>query len=248
MGSSQAAQVVTIVASGIAGLAVGSFLNVVVYRLPRRMSLARPPSRCPACGVRLSPVELVPVLSWVGLRGRCRHCHAPVSARYPLVELATGALCAATAGALGSLWPLAPVAVVVVCALGASVIDAEGAAVHPVVAAVAGAGAVLLVPVAALVLGPQRIAWGALGAALAALADLAADRDRGGQHRVRIVLLGSLGWTAGWLWPGGGPFAAAWIVVAAAAGGLGAVRRPAFAMLAAGSVVAVLGSALVGRP
>jgi leader peptidase (prepilin peptidase) / N-methyltransferase len=83
----------TIIAfAAIAGLVVGSFLNVVIWRLPRRESLARPRSRCPHCATAIAPYDNIPVLSWLALRGRCRHCRAPISARYPLVELTTGAL------------------------------------------------------------------------------------------------------------------------------------------------------------
>jgi leader peptidase (prepilin peptidase)/N-methyltransferase len=81
--------------AAVGGLLVGSFLNVVVYRLPRGESLTHPRSRCPSCGTQLRAVDNVPVVSWLALRGRCHHCGAPVSARYPLVELATAALYAA---------------------------------------------------------------------------------------------------------------------------------------------------------
>ena len=73
---------------------IGSFLNVVAYRLPRGESLAHPPSRCPECGTPIKPYDNVPVLGWLLLRGRCRHCGAPISARYPLVEAVTALLCA----------------------------------------------------------------------------------------------------------------------------------------------------------
>ncbi len=76
---------------------VGSFLNVVIHRLPRGESLAFPGSRCPRCGAPVRPWDNVPVLSWLVLRGRCRHCGAPISPRYPLVELLTGVAFAAVA-------------------------------------------------------------------------------------------------------------------------------------------------------
>lgn len=79
----------------VAGLLVGSFLNVVAYRLPRGESLVRPRSRCPSCSAQLRAVDNVPVVSWLALRGRCHHCGAGVSARYPLVELVTAGLYAA---------------------------------------------------------------------------------------------------------------------------------------------------------
>jgi leader peptidase (prepilin peptidase)/N-methyltransferase len=74
------------------GLIWGSFLNVVIYRVPREMSVVHPGSRCPACGAPIRAWENVPVLSWVLLRGRARCCGARVSVRYPLVELSGGAL------------------------------------------------------------------------------------------------------------------------------------------------------------
>jgi len=74
------------------GATVGSFLNVVAYRLPRGLSVARPRSRCSSCGHPIKPYDNVPVLSWILLRGRCRQCKAPISARYPLVEAVTAAL------------------------------------------------------------------------------------------------------------------------------------------------------------
>ncbi|TFU25208.1 A24 family peptidase [Thermus tengchongensis] len=76
----------------VLGLLVGSFLNVVVHRLPRGESIVFPPSRCPHCGHRLGPMDLVPVLSYLVLRGRCRYCGKPISPRYPLVEALTGGL------------------------------------------------------------------------------------------------------------------------------------------------------------
>jgi leader peptidase (prepilin peptidase)/N-methyltransferase len=74
------------------GLAIGSFLNVVIWRLPRGESLSHPASHCPKCQTPIKPYDNVPVLGWLMLRGRCRSCQAPISARYPLVEAATGAL------------------------------------------------------------------------------------------------------------------------------------------------------------
>ncbi|HEX9336373.1 MAG TPA: prepilin peptidase, partial [Pseudonocardiaceae bacterium] len=78
------------VLAGLLGLAVGSFLNVVIHRVPRGESLVRPPSRCPACGASVRNRHNVPVVGWLVLRGRCADCRAPISVRYPLVELTTG--------------------------------------------------------------------------------------------------------------------------------------------------------------
>jgi leader peptidase (prepilin peptidase)/N-methyltransferase len=81
-----------LVLSGLVGLAVGSFLNVVVWRVPRGESVVSPASACPRCGHAIRGRDNVPVLSWLLLRGRCRDCGEPIAARYPLVEAATGAL------------------------------------------------------------------------------------------------------------------------------------------------------------
>jgi leader peptidase (prepilin peptidase) / N-methyltransferase len=81
-----------IVLAAVGGLIVGSFLNVVAHRLPRGESLVKPRSRCPQCGTQLRPIDNVPVISWLALRGRCHHCGAPISARYPAVELVAAAL------------------------------------------------------------------------------------------------------------------------------------------------------------
>lgn len=78
--------------TGLFGSLIGSFLNVVVYRVPAGRSVVSPPSACGACGRQIRAVDNVPVLSWLALRGRCRDCSAPISARYPLVELGTAVL------------------------------------------------------------------------------------------------------------------------------------------------------------
>jgi leader peptidase (prepilin peptidase)/N-methyltransferase len=81
-------QLLVVVFGVLLGAALGSFLNVVLWRVPRHESIVQPPSHCPSCGTPLEPRDLVPVLSWLVLRGRCRHCGEPIAARYPLVELA----------------------------------------------------------------------------------------------------------------------------------------------------------------
>src|ERR1700684_2056026 len=81
--------------STIAGLCIGSFLNVVAHRLPAGLSLVSPGSACPGCGTAIPPYDNVPVISWLALRGHCRSCDTEISPRYPLTEAATGALFAA---------------------------------------------------------------------------------------------------------------------------------------------------------
>ena len=80
-----------VVLIGLFGLLVGSFLNVVIHRLPRGESLVRPASRCPSCKAAIKPYDNIPVVSWLLLRGRCRNCGASISARYPTVEALTAA-------------------------------------------------------------------------------------------------------------------------------------------------------------
>jgi leader peptidase (prepilin peptidase) / N-methyltransferase len=84
------------------GLVIGSFLNVVAYRLPRGESLVRPGSRCPSCERPVRPYDNVPVVSWLVLRGRCRDCGERISSRYPLLELLTGCAFAAVVLARGA--------------------------------------------------------------------------------------------------------------------------------------------------
>jgi leader peptidase (prepilin peptidase)/N-methyltransferase len=82
----------TIFVAVLFGLIVGSFLNVCIYRLPRKQSIVWPASRCTSCGRGLAWFENVPVVSWLVLRGRCRGCGAPISPMYPIIEATTGAL------------------------------------------------------------------------------------------------------------------------------------------------------------
>jgi leader peptidase (prepilin peptidase) / N-methyltransferase len=87
--------------AGISGAVIGSFLNVVVYRLPIGQSLVKPRSHCPSCSTPVSPRDNVPLLSWLFLKGRCRHCGETISARYPAVELLTAVCFAAVVLARG---------------------------------------------------------------------------------------------------------------------------------------------------
>ena len=79
-----------LVSSGVFGLLIGSFLNVVAYRVPAGLSIVSPASACPGCGNEITARDNIPLVSWMLLRGRCRHCDMRISARYPIVEAATG--------------------------------------------------------------------------------------------------------------------------------------------------------------
>src|SRR5262249_42023875 len=85
------------VIAGIFGAIIGSFLNVVIHRVPQEESIVFPNSRCPSCGAAIAFYDNIPVISWVLLRAKCRGCKQPISFRYPAVELLTGALFVAVA-------------------------------------------------------------------------------------------------------------------------------------------------------
>ena len=89
---------------GLLGLAIGSFLNVVIYRVPLHESIVTPRSKCPSCGTPILERDNIPVVSWLILRGKCRACRARISARYPLVELLCGALFALSLIHISSLF------------------------------------------------------------------------------------------------------------------------------------------------
>ena len=105
-----------LVLAGLLGACIGSFLNVVIHRLPRNSSVVRPSSRCPGCGYELRWYDNVPVVSWLLLRGRCRKCGAGVSWQYPLVELITAGLFVLVVW-LTPLGPLVVSRLVLVCIL-----------------------------------------------------------------------------------------------------------------------------------
>jgi leader peptidase (prepilin peptidase)/N-methyltransferase len=105
------------------GLVFGSFLTVVVHRVPRGESLVRPRSRCPSCGTQIRAVDNVPVVSWLLLRGRCRACGARISPVYPSIELATGMLFAGVALRYVDAWVIALLAPFCGLLLAISVID-----------------------------------------------------------------------------------------------------------------------------
>lgn len=88
------------------GLCIGSFLNVCIYRLPLHKSIVTSPSACPACGARLRAYDLIPVFSWLLLRGRCRYCGARISTQYPLIEALNGALYLLLYLRFGLVWTL----------------------------------------------------------------------------------------------------------------------------------------------
>ena len=114
-----------LVGLGVLGLLVGSFLNVVIYRVPEGLSLIAPGSACPACGHAVRPWDNVPVVSWLVLRGRCRDCRAPIAVRYPLVELSTGVLFVLVGWRLGASAYTAGMLVVAAACVALFMIDLD---------------------------------------------------------------------------------------------------------------------------
>ncbi len=156
----------------VLGLVVGSFLNVVIARVPHGQSIVRPGSRCPRCGHVLSWYENVPLLSWLVLRARCRSCKAPISARYPAVELLTGLLFLAAGWAFGWSWELLRTLLLVGFLVPLALIDLEHWIV-PVSITVLGTAAGLL---SALPLGLPLVQECAIGAAAGFLVFWALER------------------------------------------------------------------------
>ena len=107
------------------GLVVGSFLNVVIYRVPRHQSIVRPRSACPHCQHPIAERDNIPVVSWILLRGRCRNCRSPISMRYPLVELLTGVLFALTTWRVGVHLDLVAYLILVAALVALALIDLE---------------------------------------------------------------------------------------------------------------------------
>jgi leader peptidase (prepilin peptidase)/N-methyltransferase len=110
---------------GVDGLMIGSFLNVVIWRVPRDESVVRPRSHCPSCGHAVRPRDDIPVVSWLLLRGRCRDCGQPISVRYPLVELGTALLFAVTAWHIGLSWALPAYLYLVAIGVALALIDLD---------------------------------------------------------------------------------------------------------------------------
>jgi leader peptidase (prepilin peptidase)/N-methyltransferase len=111
--------------AGVLGTIIGSFLNVVAYRLPRHESLMTPASHCPGCGTPVKPYDNIPVLSWLLLRGHCRSCGEPISARYPIVEALTGTLCVGAVLAHHSAATIALSLCLILLVVPAALIDLE---------------------------------------------------------------------------------------------------------------------------
>lgn len=192
-----------VVASALLGLAVGSFLNVVIWRVPRHESIVAPPSHCPGCDAEIAPYDNIPVLSWLILRGRCRRCGIHISARYPLVEAGTALLWALLALRFHDTWALPAYLVLAAGLVALSLIDLDtyllpNRIVYPLTVSV-----VALFGVAAVV-GHDGVAFrrallgGLCAFAVFLLLHLVSPRGMGfGDVKLSFVLGVSLGWVSG---------------------------------------------------
>jgi leader peptidase (prepilin peptidase) / N-methyltransferase len=192
---------VLLVVSALLGLAIGSFLNVVIYRVPAGKSVLHPPSACPQCAHPIIPRDNLPLVSWLLLRGRCRYCATHIPVRYPLVELLTAALFVVVALRFGWTWTLTPMMVFVAGLVALGFIDLDHmllprAVIYPVAAMVGG----LLVLAAAMESSWHRL----LVAGVCAVVEIAvllaihlASPTSMGAGDVRFV--GLIGMALGWL-------------------------------------------------
>lgn len=186
-----------------AGLVVGSFANVCIHRLPRGESVVRPRSRCPSCGGAIGALDNIPVLSYVFLGGRCRHCRAPISIRYPAVEATNGLLYLAVAATVGPTWRAPLLMAFVTALLVLSLIDLEHQLLHdvitlPGIAAGLAASFVPGWPVAPLeALASAASGFAALTAMNAAYRALRKTDGFGGGDPKMVAMIGAfLGWQA----------------------------------------------------
>ena len=245
--------------AAIFGLGIGSFLNVVIHRVPHRQSVVSPRSACPGCGTTLAERDNIPVFSWLLLKGRCRTCGMRISPRYPLVELATAVLFGAVAARLGADWALPAFCLFFAALLAIALIDLEHFIVPNRIVFPMLAISLPLLATAALLDGEVRpLVTGVVGALIASngllLLNLVNPRGMG-MGDVKLALL--LGLFLGWLSLGHVALGLFLGFLFGAIGGillisLGLKTRkdpvPFAPFLAAGTVVAVLaGNALLDR-
>jgi leader peptidase (prepilin peptidase)/N-methyltransferase len=139
--------------AAVGGLVVGSFLNVVAYRLPRKESLVKPGSHCPSCNVAIRPYDNLPVFGWLLLRGRCRSCDRQISARYPVIEALTGVLAVAVVLVKHSTSEIVLGLVLVGILVPVALIDLEYRVIPNLITAPAAVAAIVI----GLALNPSRV-------------------------------------------------------------------------------------------
>lgn len=240
-----------VIASFCVGLPIGSFLTVVVHRVPEGLSIVHPRSRCPSCEAEIKPADNIPVVSYVLRRGRCRNCEAPISPRYPLLEAGTAVLFVAVALRAHTLASIPALCVFVAGLLALSAIDLERLRLpSPIIYVTAAIGVPLLVASSAIDREWPAIGRGALCACVSFAAFGAvwlARPDAIGFGDVRLAPL--CAFPLGWI---GYRVALVGLLVACVVGGVvgltliathratHSARLPFGPFLAAGTVVAIL--------
>lgn len=188
---------------GLAGLVVGSFLNVVIVRMPGEISLLRPPSHCPQCEAPVAHRDNIPVLSYLLLRGRCRACREPIALGYPLVEVANAVLWVAAGMRFGLDWALIPFLVLFSTLLAQAVIDLElYRLLDRITFPVLGLSVVLIAGVSAIEGDPGQVVLalaGAIGYFLFLLIPALLYPKGMGMGDVKLALL--MGLYLGWVHP-----------------------------------------------
>jgi leader peptidase (prepilin peptidase) / N-methyltransferase len=167
------------VLAGLGGLIVGSFLNVLAYRLPRHESLVSPASHCPGCHTPIKPYDNVPVVAWLLLHGRCRSCREPISARYPAVEALTAALAVCVVLLRHSAHDIALGLVLVAVLVPVTLIDFEHRIIPNRLMAPAAAAAVIIGLATDPAGVPEQLIAGAAAAAFLLVFALAYPRGMG---------------------------------------------------------------------
>jgi leader peptidase (prepilin peptidase)/N-methyltransferase len=170
---------VAVLAAAVAGLLIGSFLNVVAYRLPRGESLSHPRSRCPGCDTPIAPYDNIPVLSWLLLRGRCRHCGTRISVQYPLVEATTAILFALVVIAKDDALEIALGLLLVTALVPITLIDLEHRLIPNRITLPAAVAAVIAAVILDVSFVPEQLIAGAAAGGFFLLAALAYPRGMG---------------------------------------------------------------------
>lgn len=193
-----------IVFAAVAGLLIGSFLTVVADRVPRRASIVAPGSSCGNCGLRLQPIDLVPVFSWLFLRGRCRRCRSAIGVETLLLEVTTSTAFALLAWRFGLSWELGAYSAFAAGLIALSAVDLRTKRLPREITYVTAAIGLPLLVVAALVRDEPRRIWMAALGGLVALAIMLAVylASRGGMGDGDVRLSPLIGAFLGWQNPG----------------------------------------------
>lgn len=184
--------------AGLFGLAFGSFLTVVVYRVPRGESVVRPASRCPNCQTPLAPYDNLPVISWLILRGRCRTCREPIGARYVVLELATAAVFVVAVLRLGMDGALPGFLAVMVVHTAVTAIELGGTVPLAALRAASAVSTAAFVLAAATGDEWPRLGRGLLAGAVLGVVVLTARRVSRGVTASAVELAGLTGLALGW--------------------------------------------------